>query len=297
MSTDIGSGLAPCSAEQRKNQYLHYMLATLRPPDLGEEQRTASTSGQSTEQLERTYKKALSDYSAACEKLEAQTALKGKTATTLQSALNEKEDKAKKSNVTLKNYRKTIAQQSSFANNKPLSMNEYGELLSQDLEEELERERRKYIANQVDLERLEQKLRKKSDLAGGVSEIEYQRLEEDINTSEEKSRGCDATLQSMNENEAQLLQRQALLTAAISNLETENREKECQLQEFDAEIEEKRAHISRLEKTSRSLKKEIGYDASDIGAFLQTRMTNEDFSSSQSELEKLKAKFQHLQTL
>lgn len=44
---------------------------------------------------------------------------------------------------------------------------------------------------------------------------------------------------------------------------------------------------TRFHKMALKVKKEIGYDAFDIGAVLQTRMANDGFSSSKDELDKL----------
>lgn len=283
--------------ERRKNDCLHYLLAKSRENTKSNPAIDGSRNGsssQSTEQLERTYKKALSDYKLARGQLEAMAASKGKTATGLRSSLNEKEDKAEKLMSTLLKYREDIAKQATFANGKPFNMEILEELESQDLGEELERERLRHITNKVNVSQLEQKLRKKNELAGGVSDIEYQNLEEDISESEQKINCYDAELENMNNNGEKILQLESFLTTAINNYSEKDQMKQAELKELNGDIEEKRAYLEKLNRQARSIKQEIGYDASDIGAVLQTKMVNEDFSSAKCELEKLQSKLSDL---
>ena len=63
---------------------------------------------------------------------------------------------------------------------------------------------------------------------------------------------------------------------------------------LDDKIEKKRAYLGHLETTSKSTQKKIGYDAADIGAFLKTKMVNDDFVSSKDELRVLHSKLDKL---
>ena len=49
-----------------------------------------------------------------------------------------------------------------------------------------------------------------------------------------------------------------------------------------------------LKRKAQSVKKKIGYDSSDIGAYLQTDMVNDDFTSSKDEVERLHARLNDL---
>ena len=59
-------------------------------------------------------------------------------------------------------------------------------------------------------------------------------------------------------------------------------------------LQSKRSSITCLNKKSRDLQKEIGYDANDLGAYLSTRIANDDYSSSADERDKLYAKLNSL---
>ena len=63
---------------------------------------------------------------------------------------------------------------------------------------------------------------------------------------------------------------------------------------LNGEIEEKQNELDRLKAKIGAAKKKVGYDASDLDAFLQTRAVNSDFESSKSELETLRAKLEGL---
>lgn len=52
--------------------------------------------------------------------------------------------------------------------------------------------------------------------------------------------------------------------------------------------------MEHLNKKAQSVTKKIGYDASDLSAILQTRMVNDDFSTSENELDRLHAKLNDL---
>jgi len=287
--TRDGSSGSDLSLEQKKNKYLHYLLKS------NVQARTSGLddSPQCTDQLERTYRKALSDYRHACNKLTSHMTMAGKSAAELRSRLNEKEDKAEKQLKTLKKYREDIAQKSLFANGKQLGA-QLEELESQDISDELERERLRFITNKVNVSQLEQKQKNRNELARGVSDIEFQNLEEAIHKSDDKIKCYDAEVKSMDSSGEKLIKLENFLTTAIQNYKEKNQSKESTLKELNEEIESKRSCLEHLNKVSKKVKKQIGYDASDIGEFLQTKMVNDDFSSSRDELDNLHTKLNEL---
>ena len=280
--------------ERTKNEYLHYLLSTLRSPELKYSTKNAKSLNTDQFQLERTYRKALVDYNLACEQLESHAVSASKEATKLRARLNEKEDKASKLSMTLHKYREDIAKQSSFSNAKPLGMEFFEELESQDLGEELECERLRQITNQVNVSQLEQKLRHKNELAGGVSDVEFNNLEDGIHKTEAKITFYDNELKNMDKNADRLLKMESFLTTAIQQYENKQQTKEKELKDLDKDIEEKRSSITFLNRKSRDLQKEVGYDANDLGAYLSTRLVNDDYSSSADERDKLHAKLNGL---
>ena len=108
--------------------------------------------------LKRTYKKALSDYSIMCQQLETHMTSSGNNAQILRSKLDEKEEKASKIEYTLHKYREDISKQCSFANGRPLSSEIVEELLEKDISMEIESLRLKQITNKVNVAQLEEKL-------------------------------------------------------------------------------------------------------------------------------------------
>lgn len=280
------------SLEKKKNHYLHYLLSSLRTSEL--QGKGTPIDDNSKQQLERTYKKALADYQTSCAQLEAQTESASNDAIKLRTRLNEKEDKAEKLTMTLLKYREDVAKQTDYANGKPFGMDQYENLQSQDMGEELERERLRHITNKVNVAQLEEKLRQKNELAGGVSDIEFNNLKDSIASSDKKISVYDKELENMNRDGEKLLKLEAFLTTAIQNYTEKNLSQESDLKDLNDEIEERRTTIARLNKSSQLLKKKIGYDANDIGAFLQTRMVNDDFSSSKEEIDRLHAKLNGL---
>lgn len=287
--------------EMKKNEYLHAILARTNnasrsSPEHGHEHGEPKTSStQTNEQLERSYKRALSDYNSARVELESLTESKQKQATALRARVDEHEDKACAQSLTLQKYREDIAKKCSYANGKVFDLEVYEEMEGRDLGEELERERLVHITNKVDIERLEQKLRRKNELAGGVSDMEYQNLEEDIKKTDYKIKLYQRELESISREDEKVLQLQSCLLTAIQNYVEENATKERELKDLNADIDEKRAELERMNKRSKALKREIGYDAQDLGEILSTRMVNNDFSSSGNELQELKARYSDLQ--
>lgn len=252
-------------------------------------------SPQSTQQLERTYKKALDDYQAASDKLASQMSAVGKTAAELRSRLEEKEETAARKGETLQKFLADTAKQSSFVNGKPIG-DQFEELENQikDMHEQLELERLKFTTNKVAVSQLELKQKKKTELSGGVSDIEFSNLEEATQKSNEKKARIVTELKCMDTDKEKLVKLESYLQKAIQDYTDKNQSKMDVLAELNEEIEEKRSNLEQLNKHGVKLKKQIGYDASDIGAFLQTKMVNDDFSSSQNELEKLHSKLNSL---
>ena len=281
--------------ERKKNEYLHYLLSTLRSSELKkEDSKNAKSSSTDHLQLERTYRKALVDYKHACDQLETNAASASKEATKLRALLNEKEDKASKLSMTLHKYREDIAKQAYFSNGRQLGMELFEELESRDLGEELECERLRQITNQVSVSQLEQKLRHKNELAGGVSDVEFKNLEDGIHKTEAKIEFYDHELENIDKNVDRLLKMESFLTTAIQQYTEKLKSKEEELKELNEDIEEKRSSITCLNKKSRELQKEVGYDANDLGAYLSTRLVNDDYSSSANERDKLHAKLNSL---
>ena len=277
---------------KEKNGYLHTLLTRLRASDT--KHRCKSDDSSNSVQLERTYKKALSDYMSACDQLDRQTESCSKNSAQLRQRLQEKEDKAENLTMTLQKYRADIAQQSSFANGKIFDMDTFDELTSRGLDDDLERERLRNTTNRVNVMQLEQKIRKKNELAGGISHIEFHHLEEEIKKSDAKIKFYDENMEKINSDEQTLLKLESSLQLEIQTYSEKNESTEHLLKDMDDKIEKKRAYLGRLETTSKSTQKKIGYDAADIGAFLKTKMVNDDFASSKDELRVLHTKLDKL---
>lgn len=287
-------------AEKRKNAHLLQLLSELRSSENAKASSLEPSSDQqSTEQLERTYKKALGDYASACEQLESHMAHCAEQSTKLRDRLREKEDKAESTMQTLAKYREDIAQQSSYKNGKPFDMDHFEELVDKSnmLDHEIEKERLKNTTHKVGISQLEHKIKKKNQLAGGISNIEYQHLANDIKKSDAKLKHCDKELQKNTTSKRHLLNMESKLQAEIEIYREKNAIAEQQFQTIDSEIEKKRIHLSRLEATAKETKKKIGYDAADIGAYLKTQVINEDFASSKNEVTRLHEKLNELKTV
>ena len=141
---------------------------------------------------------------------------------------------------------------------------------------------------------LEQKLRHKNELAGGVSDVEFNNLEDGIQKTEAKITFYDNELENMDKNVDRLLKMESFLTTAIRQYAKKQQTKEKELKDLNQNIEEKRSSITCLNRKSRDLQKEVGYDANDLGAYLSTRLVNDDYSSSADERDKLHAKLNSL---
>ena len=244
--------------------------------------------------LKRTYKKALSDYSIMCQQLETHMTLSGNNAQILRSKLDEREEKASKLLSTLHKYREDIAKQCSFANGRPLSSDVVEELLEKDKSMDIESLRLKQITNKVNVAQLEEKLRQKNEMAGGVSDVEFNNLRENIRKSEEKIASYNTEIQRMVHDRDKFDKLEEFLSKAMKDYTDKNDEKEHELIELNAEIDEKRKTIEGLSRMALKVKNEIGYDASDIGAILSSNKVNNDFASSKDELSALHAKFNSL---
>ena len=156
--------------------------------------------------------------------------------------------KAESSLRTLQKYREEIAKQCYFANGKQLSLELFEELESKDMSEEIERERLSNIQNKVDVQTLKAKLAKKNQLAGGVSDIEFNNLEECIRRSDEKIRCYEIELANMNDNGEKLAKLESFLTTAIRNYREKSLSKEEELEGLNEVITEKRKELQHLER-------------------------------------------------
>jgi chromosome segregation ATPase len=141
---------------------------------------------------------------------------------------------------------------------------------------------------------LEEKLRQKNEMAGGVSDVEFNNLRESIRKSEEKIASYNTEIQRMVHDRDKLDKLEEFLSKAMKDYTDKNDEKEHELIELNAEIDEKRKNIEGLSRMALKVKNEIGYDASDIGAILSSNKVNNDFASSKDELSALHAKFNSL---
>ena len=253
--------LAQLEKEQSKNRRLHTLLSTSSSSELG----GSVFDDHDNDDLKRTYKKALSDYSIMCQQLETHMTSSGNNAQILRSKFDEKEEKANKIEYTLHKYREDIAKQCSFANGRPLSSEIVEELLEKDISMEIESLRLKQITNKVNVAQLEEKLRQKNEMAGGVSDVEFNNLRESIRKSEEKISSYETELQTMAQSREKIAKLEQFLTTAMKNYTDKNDEKEHELIELNAEIDEKRKTIEGLSRMALKVKNEIGYDASDIG--------------------------------
>jgi chromosome segregation ATPase len=284
---------------KRKNAYLLQLLSELRSSENGKAMSTEPSSDHSTAQLERTYKKALGDYASASKQLESHMAHCAEQSTRLRDRLREKEDKAENIMQTLAKYREDIALQSSYKTSKPFDMDHFEELVnrSQRLDHDVEKERLKNTTHKVEISQLEQKIKKKNELAGGISNIEYQNLANDIKKSDAKLKHCDKEIQKNTTSKRNMLSMESKLQAEIQIYREKNAIAEQQFQNIDIEIERKRSHLSRLDATAKEIKKKIGYDAADICVYLKTRVINEDFASSKDELTGLHEKLDDLKSV
>ncbi|KAL3802397.1 hypothetical protein HJC23_007222 [Cyclotella cryptica] len=283
--------------EQKKNAQLLCWLSDFRSSNSDQGRViNQSSQNQSDDQLERTYKKTLSDYNEAFEQLERQTALYSKHSTKLRNRLLEKDAKAKSLTQTLQEDVKEIAQQSSFANNKSFDMDRFEELKlkSDRLDDHVERERMKNISLKVDISQLSKKITEKKQLAGGISHMEFHRLENDIKKSDDKLKCYDNDLKRNTSNKQHLLNMESKLHKEIQICREINEKTEPMIKELDDKNEKKRIYLSRLESAAKITKKKIGYDASEIGALLKSQMINEDFACSKDELERLRKKLNEL---
>ena len=300
VDNDTGTG-SQLLLEQKKNAHLLRLLSDLRSSETIESSpiKTSSNECQSNDQLERTYKKALSDFSAVCEKLEYQTNHCRKQSTELRTRLREKEDKADNTTQTLRKYIEEIAQQSSYNNNKTFDMDHFQNLIqkSQSLDQDVEKERLKNTTLKVEISQLEQKIQKKNELAGGISEIEYHQLAGDIKKSDAKLKHFEVELQRNKSSKRHMLIVESKLQDEIQKYKEKLEADEVKFQEIDADIEKKRNQLSRLEGVAKETKKKIGYDAADIGAYLKTRVINNDFISSEDEVSRLQERLYELTTL
>lgn len=285
--------------EQKKNAHLLHLLAQMRSSDSKTRSVEPSAESQSDDQLRRTYKKALSDYASVCEQLQNQTAHCSKQSTDLRTQLNEKEDKAEQISKTLAQYREHIARQSSYKNSKPFDMQHFEQLVakSKDLDQEIEREQLKHTRHKVELSQLERRIKKKNSLAGGISQIEFHHLAADIKKSDDKLRYCETELQRNASNKHHLLGMESKLQDEIKSYRQKNELHEQQCREIDSEIDKRRGVLNRLESTAKDMKKKIGYESAEIGAYLKTRAITDDFASSADEVCRLQEQLKDLSSL
>ena len=154
---------------------------------------------------------------------------------------------------------------------------------------EIESLRRKQITNKVNVTELGEKLRQKNKQAGGVSEVEFNNLRESIRKSEERIKRSDTELQTLAKQRVKLEKLEGFLSQAIKNYNDKNNEKERELIELNAEIDEKRKNVDELNRHARKVKKIVP-----IGAILSSNKVNNDFESSKDELSALRTKLNSL---
>ena len=83
------------------------------------------------------------------------------------------------------------------------------------------------------MNQLDQKLRLKNELSGGVSDVEYHKVASDLNRIEEKIKSYDAEIENMLMDREKLRKMESFLTTAISNYSERNMSKESELRELN----------------------------------------------------------------
>jgi len=285
-ATNKDSSNNELSKERKKNQHMHFLLSTLetRKPETNE------TNNGNVTALEETYTKALKDYQAMQSKLETQMTDK---VSQLRTRLEEKETKASASFLTLKKYKEEIARQSSFANGRQLSSDILAEFDEKDLSKDIEEGRIMHSTNKMDVKRLEDEIKEKTQLQG-VSDIEYSNLKQKIRRSEEKSTMLAAEQQRLATSKEKLFMTEEFLVNAVKDYTEKNEMQKGEIQELNEDIAEKRRGIESLNKIAQKVKNEIGYDASDLGAVLSSPYVSNDYDSSKEELRTLQKKLDAL---
>jgi len=287
-ATNEDSSNNELSEERKKNQHLHYLLSTLET----RKSETNETNNSNVTALEETYTKALKDYQAMQSKLETQMTDK---VSQLRTRLEEKETKASASLLTLKKYKEEIARQSSFANGRKLSSDILKEFEEKDLSEDIEEGRITHSTNKMDVKKLEDEIKEKTQLQG-VSDIEYSNLKQKIRSSEEKRLSLSAEQQRLATSKEKLLLTEEFLVNAVKDYTEKNEMQKGEIQELNEDIAEKRKGIDSLNKIAQKVKNEIGYDASDLGAILSSPYVSNDYDSSKEELRMLRKKLDTLVT-
>lgn len=293
LTTDFESNNAV--ALKRINEYLHRMLFELLKSDSTQQYNNLEDEGFTHANLERTYKKAFSEHKLACERLEHQTESFAKMSSQLRKRLQEKEQKAENMAETLNRYKSDIARQSSFANGRPLDNQMFENLANRSLDDDLEKERLRCMANKVSVSELEQKIRAKNEVAGGISQIEFRNLEENVKSSDEKIHSVDRDMKKIHREERNLLKMETVLQNKMNEYKEKIQSSETLLRELDNSIGRKRANLNRFENHLKSAEKKPGYAEDGIDAFLTSRLVNEDFHSSKDVLESLRSKLNELQ--
>ena len=274
------------SEERKKNQHLHYLLSTLET----RKSETNETADNNVNALEQTYTKALADYQAMQGKLETQKT--NIRVSQLRTRLEEKETKASASLLTLKKYKEEIARQSSFANGRQLTAC-LAEFEEKDLSKDIEEGRITHSTNKMDVKRLEDEIKEKTQLQG-VSDVEYSNLKQKIKRSEGKSTMLEAEQQRLATSKEKILMTEEFLVNAVKDYTEKNEMQKGEIQELNEDIAEKRKGIDSLNRVAQKVKNEIGYDASDLGAVLSSPYVSNDYDSSKEELTMLRKKLDAL---
>jgi len=195
----------------------------------------------------------------------------------------------------LKKYKEEIARQSSFANGRKLSSDILKEFEEKDLSEDIEEGRITHSTNKMDVKKLEDEIKEKTQLQG-VSDIEYSNLKQKIRSSEEKRLSLSAEQQRLATSKEKLLLTEEFLVNAVKDYTEKNEMQKGEIQELNEDIAEKRKGIDSLNKIAQKVKNEIGYDASDLGAILSSPYVSNDYDSSKEELRMLRKKLDTLVT-
>ena len=276
-ATNEDSSNNELSEEREKNQHLHYLLSTL------ETRKTENETADNVNALEETYSKALEDYQAMQSKLETQMTKNDKVSQ-LRTKLKEKEAKASASLLTLHTYKEDIAKQCSFM------LKEFKE---KDLSKDIEEGRITYSTNKMDVKKLEDEIKEKTQLQG-VSDVEYSNLKEKIKRSEGKRTMLEAEQQRLATSKEKLVMTEEFLVNALKDYTEKNEMQKGEIQELNEDIAEKRKGIDSLNRVAQKVKNEIGYDASDLGSVLASPQVSNDYDSSKEELTMLRKKLDAL---
>ena len=167
------------------------------------------------------------------------------------------------------------------------------EFKEKDLSKDIEEGRITYSTNKMDVKKLEDEIKEKTQLQG-VSDVEYSNLKEKIKRSEGKSTMLEAEQQRLASKKEKLVMTEEFLVNALKDYTEKNEMQKGEIQELNEDIAEKRVQIDSLNREAQKVKNEIGYDASDLGAVLSSPYVSNDYDSSKEELRTLQKKLDTL---